>query len=571
MPSALADRRLRELFRRIPKISVQGYDEARRVVFWNLASEELYGYTEEEALGRQLEDLIIPPEMGPEVVRAHAAWLSDGVEIPAGELVLRHKNGSPVPVFSSHLLQRNDAGGLEMYCVDIDLSKQKAHETELRYMATHDPLTELPNRSLLRDRLAQALARGRRDHCEVAVAYIDLDHFKELNDAHGHAAGDQVLCHVASQMQSVLRAVDTLARLGGDEFVAVIVGLSGREHVALTLDRLRHALATPMALEGQVVSVRACIGVATSSGDEAKDADLLLRQADLAMYQAKVAGKDRVAFFDADLDRWVRQRHERTSRALQALRQGELCLYYQPQVSLESGAVVGAEALVRWRHPQQGILPPADFLPYLEEGEPCVELGEWVLRTALKQWRVWHDEGLTLKVSVNMSGAHFQRPDFLSRLADILRECPDLPRFSLVLELLESSSLHSLERTAVVISACQAMGVAVAIDDFGTGYSSLSYLKQLPADVLKIDRSFVRDMLHDEGDRAILSGILHLGKAFRRTVIAEGVESEAQGRALMDMGCGLAQGFAISPPLAASAFAPWVRTWVPPLCWTGAG
>jgi len=684
LPSALADRRLRELFRRIPKISVQGYDAQRRVVFWNEASEALYGYTEAEALGRRLEELIIPPVMVNAVVQAHADWLDKGIEIPAGELVLRHKNGAPVPVFSSHLLQRNVEGGLEMYCVDIDLqeqkqararlelaqsvfesaregvavldasgrvlevnpalctgvgltreqllgqhvsrwleceasdgfsqhwhllkerghwsgecryrqpdgrtapvlatlsalrdeagqlgrvvalfadiAEQKAHETELRYLATHDSLTGLPNRSLLRDRLGQALALGRRERTDVAVIYIDLDHFKEVNDTLGHAGGDQMLCHVAGRMLVALREVDTLARLGGDEFVAVLVGLMGRDSLGLALERLRQAVSTPLVLEGRTWSMQASMGVALASAEEALDADGLLRQADLAMYQAKLAGKSRVAYFDTDLDRRVRQRHRRTARALQALRSGELCLYYQPQVDLASGRVVGAEALVRWQHPKRGLISPAEFLPYLEDGEPCFELGEWVMRTALLQQRSWVEAGLPLKVSVNISGAHLQHPDFVGKLQRLMDEGGRPEPFTFCVELLESTALQNLATTADTIRACQALGVSVAIDDFGTGYSSLAYLKQLPADVLKIDRSFVQHVLDDEGDRAILHGILHMGKAFQRGLVAEGVESLAQAQALREMGCDQAQGYAISRPMPAHALLPWVHAYSP--------
>lgn len=677
-----SEQRMRDLFEHMPKISVQVYDEQRRVVFWNHASELLYGYTAEEALGRRLEDLIIPADMHDHVAQAHRAWLNQGIEIPASELILQHKDGSPVPVFSSHLLRRYAHGGVEMYCVDIDLteqkaaqaglmlasrvvehaqesiavigadgrietvnptlcrmtghasdallgsfidkvqrltdskslwgiqwqslvatgswlgecclvrpdgsclpvlatmsalrdhpedpldrvvvlyadiSAQKAHEAELEFLATHDVLTGLPNRSLLRDRLTQALLRSQRTGERVAVAYIDLDGFKAVNDAYGHAIGDILLRQIAGRMLHALRGMDTLARLGGDEFVAVLVDLPGQAAVIPLLERLLEMVAEPIHWDSLNMQVTASVGVSFGSLDEPLEADTLLRQADLAMYQAKVSGKNRYAFFDAGLDRVVRQQHQHEARFVQALEQDELLLHYQPQVNLRTGEVVGMEALVRWLHPDRGLLFPGEFLPHLERAEIHVALGEWVLRTALGQLQAWADMGLICKVNVNISGSHLQQPGFTTQLEALLQEYPDIPRSSLVLELLETSALSSLEDAATAIRACHALGVGVALDDFGTGFSSLAYLKQLPADVLKIDRSFVRDMLHNEGDRAILQSILLLGQAFGRTVVAEGVETLEQGAALLDMGCELAQGYGIARPMPAYEAIVWVK------------
>ncbi len=680
-----SEHRLRDLFERMPKISVQGYDEQRRVIFWNSASEVLYGYSAQEAIGQTLEDLIIPPSMHDYVVEAHRAWLEEGVEIPASELTLHRKDGSPVQVFSTHLLRPTAEGKIEMYCVDIDLTEQKAaqaglllaarvveharesiavinargqieaanpalcevsgysreqlmgqpidilqhgtdaaalwaaqwqtlaeqgswsgecrlmradgkglpvlatlsalrdspqdplervvamytdislqkaHEAELHFLATHDVLTGLPNRSLLRDRLGQALLRCQRTGERVAVAYIDLDGFKAINDTHGHATGDELLRHISSQMQGVMRGIDTLARLGGDEFVAVLVDLPSEQAVIPLLTRMLDRVAEPLQWHDRPLQITASVGISFGSGDEPEDADTLLRQADLAMYQAKLSGKNRYAFFDARLDQVVRQQHEKETRFIQALAKDELLLYYQPQVNLRTGEVVGMEALLRWAHPEQGLLLPGQFLPSLERQDVNVALGEWVLRTALNQLRRWIDQGLNWKVNINIAGSHLQHPLFLQQLSATLDAYPDIPRHAVVLELLESSALSSLEDAADVIRACRALGVGVALDDFGTGFSSLAYLKLLPADVLKIDRSFVRDMLHDEGDRAILNGILLLGQAFGRMVVAEGVETEAQGQALIDMGCEVAQGYAIARPMPAEAVQGWAKAWL---------
>ncbi|MCU0931063.1 MAG: EAL domain-containing protein [Serpentinimonas sp.] len=688
-----SEHRMRDLFDRTPQIAVQGYDESRRVVFWNQASEDLYGYTAEEAEGRLLEDLIIPAPMRDYVVQAHRDWLHGGVEIPAGEITLRRKDGSAVDVFSSHLLRRTPEGEVEMYCVDIDLtaqkaaqaslqlaarvienaregivvidhhglivevnpavcaatghpreallgtfidrlqqgghaeslwatqwselqeagawsgeclllradgstfpalatlsallepdsgrpqrvvalyadiSLQKAHEAELHFMATHDALTGLPNRSLLRDRLMQALLRSQRSQERVAVAYIDLDRFKEVNDTYGHAVGDDLLKRVTANMQAVMRGVDTLARLGGDEFVAVLVDLPHEGAALPLLERMQAAIAQAMEVQGHRLVCTASMGVAFGGAADAADADTLLRQADQAMYQAKLGGKNRCALFDTQLDRLARLQHENEARLAQALTAGELVLHYQPQVHLRTGEVVGCEALLRWQHPERGLLLPGEFLAYAQGQELCTTLGEWVLRAALKQLTRWLAAGLRIKMCVNIAGAHFLQPSFVPRLTALLLEHATVPRELLVLELLESSSLGSLDEVAEIIRLCRSLGVGVALDDFGTGYSSLTYLKQLPANVLKIDRSFVRDMLHDDGDRAILSGILLLGQAFGRTVVAEGVETEAQGQGLIALGCELAQGYGIARPMPGAELLPWAARWQPPQSWRSA-
>jgi len=392
----------------------------------------------------------------------------------------------------------------------------------------------------------------------VAVAYIDLDGFKAVNDTHGHAVGDELLRKVSARMRAALRPGDTLARLGGDEFVAVFVDLSGESAVMPVLADVLQCVAAPLQWDGVCLSTTASVGVAFGGGPDSADADTLLRQADMAMYQAKLLGKNRYALFHATLDREVRLQHEREARFAHALAHHELLLHYQPQVNLRTREVVGVEALLRWNHPEQGLLLPGHFLPYAERQDLSVRLGEWVIETALAQQTEWMRQGLTLKMSINIAGAHLLHPHFVPRLAGILDRFTHIPRHHIVLELLESSALGSLDDVAAVIRACRELGVGMALDDFGTGYSSLSYLKQLPASVLKIDRSFVRDMLHDHGDKAILSSIVLLGQAFGRTVIAEGVESDAQGHALLMLGCELAQGYGIARPMPAEALPGWL-------------
>lgn len=687
-----SEARFRQLFEKIPNISVQGYDAQRRVIFWNQASTELYGYTAEEVLGRLLDDVLIPPELGLNVEALHRDWIEHGVEIPAGEILLCHKDGRRVPVFSSHVMQRNADGQAEMYCVDIDLSAhkraqaslklaqtvfsharegilvsdaggiivevnaalcalsgharealigrpvgmlrsgrhsaefyadmheslqtrghwsgevwncrpsgeyypvlltisavrddagmvtqyvalyadiaaQKAHEAELEFLASHDALTSLPNRALLRDRLEQALAQARRRGERVAVAYLDLDGFKEVNDQHGHALGDRLLQHLAGCMRASLREGDTIARLGGDEFAAVLVDLG--EHGAFVpfVNRLLEVISRPVCIDGIALEVSASIGVSIFPQPEEVDADQLLRQADLAMYQAKLAGKGRFSIFDTELDRSVRGHHETLARVRRAIGRDEFVLFYQPKVNMRSGGVIGMEALIRWQHPQRGLLPPGAFLPDVEQSPLVVELGEWVIATALAQHVNWRAQGLDLPISVNISADHLQRQDFIERLEVLLDRHPDIGPGRLELEVLETSALGNLEHVAAVIRGCRRLGVRFALDDFGTGYASLAYLKHLPANVLKIDQTFVRDMLEDPDDLAILEGVIGLAKAFRREVVAEGVETLLHGRRLLQLGCETAQGYGIARPMPADTVPGWVRAWRPDPSWADA-
>ena len=687
-----SEARFRQLFEKIPNISVQGYDAQRRVIFWNPASTELYGYSAEEVLGRALDDVLIPPELGIDHESLHRDWNEHGIEIPAGEILLRHKDGHRVPVFSSHVMQRNADGQPEMYCVDVDLSAhkraqaelklaasvfsharegilvsdadgviveanaalcalsgyaraeligqrvglfrsgrhgaefyadmhdslrtrghwsgevwnrrpggehypvlltisalrddagtlthyvalyadiaaQKAHEAELEFLASHDALTGLPNRVLLRDRLEQALAQARRRGQRVAVAYLDLDGFKHVNDQHGHELGDRLLQHLAGCMRASLREGDTIARLGGDEFAAVLVDLGEHSAFVPFVNRLLEVISCPVSIDGIALEVSASIGVSIFPQPDEVDADQLLRQADQAMYQAKLAGKSRFSIFDTELDRSVRGHHETLARVREAIARDEFVLFYQPKVNMRSGEVIGLEALIRWQHPQRGLLPPGAFLPDVEQSPLVVAIGEWVIATALAQHASWRAQGLDLPVSVNISADHLQRQDFIERLEALLAPHADIGPGRLELEVLETSALGNLEHVAAVIRGCRRLGVRFALDDFGTGYASLAYLKHLPANVLKIDQTFVRDMLEDPDDLAIVEGVIGLAKAFRREVVAEGVETLLHGRRLLQLGCETAQGYGIARPMPADAVPGWVRAWCPDPSWADA-
>jgi diguanylate cyclase (GGDEF)-like protein/PAS domain S-box-containing protein len=449
-----------------------------------------------------------------------------------------------------------------------DITKLKEQQHQLERIAHYDALTDLPNRVLLADRLGQAMAQVQRHDALLAVVYLDLDSFKAVNDAHGHDVGDKLLTLVSGRMKQTLREGDTLARLGGDEFVAVLLDLHSNEASTPILERLLAAAAEPVYIDGLALRVSASMGVSFfPQAGEAVDADQLMRQADQAMYEAKQAGKNRYHIFDAAHDQALRGHHENLGRIRQALENKEFILHYQPKVDMRSGQVIGAEALIRWQHPERGLLPPAAFLPVIQADSLCVELGDWVLETAAEQIEAWRCAGLVLPVSVNVDSLQFAQSDFMNKLQQCLIRHPGVQPGDLELEVLETSALEDVTRISEVITVCQEIGVGFALDDFGTGYSTLTYLRRLPAQLLKIDQSFVHGMLDNPEDLAILEGILGLANAFRRETIAEGVETAAHGAMLLSLGCHLAQGYGIARPMPANAVPGWIADWCPDSAW----
>jgi diguanylate cyclase (GGDEF)-like protein/PAS domain S-box-containing protein len=448
-----------------------------------------------------------------------------------------------------------------------DITMIKERQRQLEHMAHFDALTNLPNRLLLLDRLSQALAQAERHGKTLAIAYLDLDGFKAVNDRHGHIAGDQLLIAVANRMKLALREGDTLARLGGDEFVAVLGDFSHWNDSLQLLNRLLANAALPVAIGDQTIQVSASIGVTFYPQVQAIDADQLLRQADQAMYQAKLAGKGRYHIFDAKQDSSIRRHHESLERIRHALDEHEFVLHYQPKVNMRTGKVVGAEALIRWQHPERGLLAPALFLPVIEDHSIAVSIGEWVIDTALTQVELWRMAGLDIPVSVNVGARQLQQGDFVERLRTILDAHPGMNASCLELEILETTALGDIAKISQLIESCEQLGVGFALDDFGTGYSSLTYLKRLHVKVLKIDQSFVRDMLNDPDDLAILEGVMGLAKAFQREVIAEGVETVAHGDLLLQLGCDMAQGYGIARPMPAHEMPAWAMAWRPATTW----
>jgi diguanylate cyclase (GGDEF)-like protein len=428
-------------------------------------------------------------------------------------------------------------------------------------MAHFDGLTGLPNRLLKADRLNQAMIQARRTGHGLALVYIDLDGFKAINDAHGHATGDQMLVAVASQMQAMLREGDMLARIGGDEFVAVLIEISELTACVPLLERLLIAAAQPVLVGDLRLQVSASLGVTFYPQDKPVEADQLLRQADHAMYQAKLTGKGSYQIFDARQAAHLRSYHETLQRIHQAFADREFLVYYQPKVNMRSGALVGLEALIRWQHPTKGLLSPAAFLPLFEDHPLSIQVGEWVMDTALAQMVAWQHLGLHLPISVNLGTHQMQQLDFVMRLSALLARHPEVAPADFELEILETSPLRDTVHAAQVIDECHRLGVRFALDDFGTGYSSLTYLKRLKVATLKIDQGFVRDMLSNPDDLLILKGILGLASAFGYEVIAEGVETIAHGKLLMQIGCDLAQGNVVAMPMPTHEVMNWAKHW----------
>jgi diguanylate cyclase (GGDEF)-like protein/PAS domain S-box-containing protein len=543
-------------------------DANARIIEVNEAFTRITGYSRGEVLGQNPSLL----RSGRHTADFYAAmWnLLSAQGHWSGEIWNRRKSGDVYPELMTISAVLDAQGRIKQYVgLFSDITKVKEHESRLDQIAHYDPLTNLPNRLLLADRLQQAMMHAQRRARMVAIIYVDLDGFKAINDAHGHDAGDSMLIHVAARMKHALRDGDTLSRIGGDEFVAVLNDLDNSADSIALLSRLLEAASEPLKHASKQVQVTASIGATFYPQAQDIDADQLLRQADHAMYQAKIAGKNRYHLFDADKDQSVRGLHEGLDRVRRALHGHELLLHYQPKVNMRTGQIDGAEALIRWRHPERGLLLPAAFLPILENQPLAVEVGDWVIRNCLQQMALWHRSGLRLAVSANVSAMQLQQPDFVDKLKLELALHPEIARHQLSLEVLETSALEDLLQVAKVIRECQKLGVDFSLDDFGTGYSSLTYLRRLPVKQLKIDQSFVRDMLDDVDDLAILKGVIGLARAFNREVIAEGVETMAHGKALLALGCELAQGYGIARPMPATEFHDWARAWAQNVDWLG--
>lgn len=497
-----------------------------------------------------------------QALREHDYW--------HGELWCRRKNGSQFAALLTISAVPDMQGNIEHYAAMFsDITALKENQQQLERVAHYDLLTGLPNRLLLGDRLKQAIRQTRRRGMHLAVVFIDLDGFKKVNDQHGHGVGDKLLSVLSRRMTQVLREGDTLARLGGDEFVAILVDLPDISISVPILDRLIEVAAQPVPIGDALCEVSASIGVSYYPQGEDIDADQLLRQADQAMYRAKQAGKNRYHVFDTEKDRTLRTRHEGLDSIKNALANGQFLLYFQPKVNMRTGEVLGAEALIRWQHPTRGLLSPASFIPIIENHTLGIDVGKWTIEAALTQIEVWRKAGLHVPISVNIGAQHLLQPDFIMHLRGMLSQHPGAQPQDLELEILETSAVEDFVQVSQLMALCERMGLRFALDDFGSGYSSLTYLKRLPAHLLKIDQGFIRDMLEDPDDIAILDALLALARSFGRNCIAEGVESIQHGEMLLRLGCEWGQGYAIGHPMPAHEFEQWLYTWQVPLSWKG--
>jgi diguanylate cyclase (GGDEF)-like protein/PAS domain S-box-containing protein len=551
-----SESRFRSILQDIDGVAVQGYRLDGSVVYWNKASKELYGYTEEEARKSTLFDLIIPERMREEV-RANVAAVGDGGDIPNGELELQRKDGSLVPVYSSHTVLRVPGAEPELFCVDIDLTERKAHEEALDRMANYDSLTGLPNRRLMGDLIEQMMARVERNQDTFALCYIDLDDFKPINDQHGHDVGDQVLVAVAQRLRRLVRGSDLVSRLGGDEFVVALDGIGEGPELDRRLEFLLEGLARPIQVDRLELQVHASVGVTLYPTDSA-DPDTLLRHADQAMYRAKSQGRNRYSLFDVELEANVKRHRERLVEIERGLEEDQFRLHYQPKIDLSTGEVASLEGLVRWHLPDGEVRSPMAFLPDLDRTTLEARFGQAMIAQALSQASQWAKDSLDLSVSVNISGPHLLGQGFVESLAQLLAQHPTCRPEQLVLEIVESAAVHDLERAIRVLNEVRQLGVQVSLDDFGTGYSSLSHLRSLPVDEVKVDQTFVRDMLDDISDRNIVQSVISLAAAFSLRVVAEGVETQAHADALREMGCQLGQGYVFAKPMPADQVRGWL-------------
>ena len=542
------------------------------IISLNPIAEILTGWTQKEAAWLPLEkvfNIVNQSTLRPVENLAYRAIRDNKVAVDdlSNQFVLISRGNQQYSIECTATPIRNSEGYV-LGCVLVFHNITEEHQLmeQISWQAGHDTLTRLPNRTLLSDRIGQAIAHAQRQEQLLLVCFMDLDGFKAVNDLHGHALGDKLLIEVAHRLVNVVRGDDTISRLGGDEFVLLLSEINNMDEIDILLTRILEEMARPFLIGQNILKISASIGTTIYPFDSS-DNDTLLRHADQAMYQAKQSGRNRFHLFDASMDHQVQEHHQKFSRLELALAQNELCLYYQPKVNLKSSKVIGMEALLRWKHPEHGLRGPLDFLPLAEDSDLIVDIGNWVLNEALRQISVWHAAGHDWIVSVNIAPRQLQRHDFVTNIQTILARHPGAPANQLELEILESTALEDMDHVRSIILACQDMGIVISLDDFGSGYSSLAYLRNLPVNTLKIDQSFVRDMLDDEEDCALVDGILQIARTFKREVIAEGMETAAHGALLLKLGCDTAQGYGIARPMPAEEVARWSVLFKPDSGW----
>jgi diguanylate cyclase (GGDEF)-like protein/PAS domain S-box-containing protein len=520
---------------------------------WNKGAERLFGYTANEAIGRNILFLYADEATG--------SLLPDEFLHRGGhEMEVRRRKKTGETFWASLSLSRSQDStgrviGLTGFLTDI--SERKRAEERIHSLAYYDTLTGLPNRTLLCELTDKALSRASRNVTQVALLFIDLNRFKPINDTLGHEIGNRLLQEVARRIREAVRSEDAVARLGGDEFVVALLEVTRRDQAVAVAEKLLTILDAPFVIDEHELRISGSIGISVYP-DDGTDSETLLRLADIAMYRTKQGDHGGYGFYSQDMNRRALGALKIETGLRRALERGELLLHYQPKVSLADGRVIGAEALVRWQHPEQGLVPPNSFIPVAEETGLIVRLGAWVLNAACHQAAIWRDAGLApTRIAVNLSAREFV-PSLPARVREVLDRHGLAPEW-LELEITESMLMHSSERVITMMDELAAMGITLSLDDFGTGFSSLSYLKRFPIHTLKIDRSFINGIPDDLNDNAIAAAIISMGKQLKHRVIAEGVENNAQLDFLSAAGCDEIQGFVFSPPVPADELMPMLR------------
>jgi diguanylate cyclase (GGDEF)-like protein/hemerythrin-like metal-binding protein/PAS domain S-box-containing protein len=540
--------------------------ETEQVVDVNQSACKLLGRAREKVVGCHVSELH-PPEMKDEVSRLFARFIDSDSDFQLVESVIRRGDGSDLSVEISGGCQFVASSGQRAVGIFRDITSRIEARRQLEYIAYHDPLTGVGNRARIVQAIGSFMAELTDEKDWLAVIALDLDQFRHINEVHGQEFGDELLVRLARRWDELLGSDGLLARLGGDEFVMVVIGQTDRGEIHQLVGRLKQAGEELFSVDGAPVPVLFSAGITYCFADSPVEPDILLRQADQAMYRAKLEGRNRFEEFDADRETVKQQRHETINALREALGNDELTLHYQPKVNLMTGKVLGVEALIRWQHPERGLLPPAAFLPTVENHPLSIQLGEWVIETVLQQMRKWNEQHLDLPVSINIGSLQLQDEGFPMRVERLLNEYPEVDPHSLEFEVLESGALENLERAIANLNALRALGVWISIDDFGTGYSSLTYLKQIPAHILKIDRSFVQDIYEAPGDLSLVLAIITMADSFGMQVLAEGVETAEHGRLLLELGCEQAQGYAIARPMPPDQLSAWLKHWVPDPDW----
>ncbi len=536
-------------------------DAQNKIVTANAAFTKLTGYTAEEVAGKDPKILSsgkTPKEVYQQMWKSlveRNAW--------EGELWDRRKSGEVYPKWLSISVIRDHNGQVTNYIGSFnDISERKSSEEKFLRLAYHDALTNLPNRLNLHERLEQTISLSKRNHNKFALLLIDLDRFKVINDTLGHHVGDLLLIEVARRLTLSVRETDTVARLGGDEFVVVLTEIESPSDAADVADKIVQMISAPYLISGNDLRTSPSIGICFYP-DDANEIGMLLKSGDVAMYHAKAKGRGNYQFFTDEMNQVVMKRQSMEADLRTALEREQFVLYYQPQLDLNSGNLTGVEALVRWQHPTRGLVPPAEFIPVAEEMGLIVQLGSWVLREACRQLKQWQEEGVTgIRMSVNLSALQFLDQDLAEHIQEILAET-GLDADCLDLEVTESMSMSSPADTIAIMQVLAESGMTLSIDDFGTGYSSLAYLKLFPIHTLKIDRSFVKDIEIDTNDADICDVTVLLAHKMGLNVVAEGVETEAQLKFLLSIGCNRIQGFLISKPLVADMAKDFINNYVP--------